>query len=93
MYIAFTLVLGAVFVIVALVGIVFGIRRLQGHRSRFDRVFELFARTQSAGVFPPSLRGNPDPLEQEVVEVSRADAAARETPGNVVRRRPRRARR
>jgi hypothetical protein len=64
-----------------------GIRRLQGHRTRFDGLIELFLRSQGAGVYPPTLRGNPDPLEQEVVEVSRGDQSMRETPGETTNKR------
>jgi hypothetical protein len=76
-----TFALGAVFVGVLLFGFYAAIRRMQGRPTRFDRFFELLARSQGAGVYPPSLRGNPDPIEQEVSEVSRGDKATRETPG------------
>lgn len=73
--------IGAIVFVGAFVGIFVGIRRMQGHRSRFDGFFELIARSQGARVYPPSLRGNPDPAIQEDVEVSRGDRATRETPG------------
>jgi hypothetical protein len=69
------------FVLIALFGIAVGFWRMTGHRSRFDGFYEAFARVQGARVYPPSLRGNPEPAIQEVVEVDRGDAAARSTPG------------
>jgi hypothetical protein len=75
---------GTVLVVGSLVGIIAGIRRMQGKRSRSDRFFELIARAQGASVYPPSLRGNPDPQVQEDVEVTRGDRAVRETPGEDV---------
>jgi len=84
LYTLLVFVFGAVFVVVSLAGIVFGIRRMQGHRSRFDRFFELIARAEGASIYPPSLRGNPDPQVQEDVEVTRGDRAVRETPGTRV---------
>jgi hypothetical protein len=74
--------IGAVVFFGALAGIAIGVRRLQGRRSRFDRVFEGLIRAGGAGVYPPSLRGNPDPQVQEDVEVGRGDRAMRRTPGN-----------
>jgi hypothetical protein len=74
---------GAIVFFGGLAGIVLGIRRMQGHRSRFDGMFETLIKAQGAGVFPPSLRGNPDPLQQEVVEVDRGEAAVRTTPGEI----------
>jgi hypothetical protein len=73
-------VLSGAFVVVALLGIYAAFRRMQGHPTRFDRFYEAFARAQAARVYPPSLRGNPDPLQNEVAEVSRSDRADRETP-------------
>ncbi|HUP82858.1 MAG TPA: hypothetical protein VM284_01575 [Candidatus Limnocylindria bacterium] len=73
--------LGAAFVVFALYGIYAGIRRMQGHPTRFDGSFETFVRSQRAGVYPASLRGDPDPPIQEAAEISRGDAAARSTPG------------
>ena len=92
LHLLFVFGLGAIFVVIALAGIVLSIRRMQGHSSRFDRVFETFVKAQGARVFPPSLRGNPDPLQQEVVEVDRGEDAVRTTPGEVIVRHPRRAR-
>ena len=74
-------VLGAAFVALALIGIYAGIRKMQGHPTRLDHFYEILARTQGAGVYPPSLRGNPDPEIEEVAEVRRGDAAVRATPG------------
>jgi len=79
-YILLVFGFGSIAFIGALVGIVVGIRRMQGKRSRFDRFFETIARSQAAGVYPPSLRGNPDPQVQEDVEVARGDRSIRETP-------------
>jgi len=79
--ILFTFVLGAAFVVFALYGIYAGIRRMQGHPTRFDRLFETLVLSQRAGVYPPSLRGDPQPAIQEDAEVSRADSAVRSTPG------------
>jgi hypothetical protein len=76
-----TMGMGAVVFVGALVGIYAGIRRMQGHPGRFDRYFETVARGTSAGVYPTSLRGDPNPQVQEDVEVSRGDRASRETPG------------
>lgn len=84
LYLALVFIAGVAFVVILLVGIVVGIRRMQGQRSRFDGFFEVFVRSQGAGVYPPSLRGNPDPLEQEVIEVSRGDATIRTTPSEPV---------
>jgi hypothetical protein len=81
LYSAFALILIAIVPILALTLIFLGIRRMQGHRTRFDGLLELFARSQGAAVYPPALRGNPDPQVQEDVEVSRGDRATRETPG------------
>jgi hypothetical protein len=78
-----TFVLGAAFVLFALIGIYAGIRRMQGHPTRFDGAFEAFVRSQRAGVYPPSLRGDPNPQVEEHREVARGDAAARQTPGSV----------
>ncbi len=74
-------VIGGAFFVMVLLGIYAGDRRLQGHPTRFDAFFENFVRAQGAGVYPPSLRGNPDPEIQEVREVSRGDDALRSTPG------------
>jgi hypothetical protein len=76
-----TFVLGAAFVGFALYGIYAGIRRMQGHPTRFDGLFETFVRSQRAGVYPPSLRGDPEPAIQEDAEVSRGDSAVRSAPG------------
>lgn len=81
LYSAFALILIAVVPIFALTLILLGILRMQGHRTRFDSLLELFARSQGAAVYPPVLRGNPDPQVQEDAEVSRGDRATRETPG------------
>jgi hypothetical protein len=78
---------GLAFVLIALYGIYAGIRRMQGHRTRFDAVFETFARAQGAGVYPPSLRGDPNPQVQEAVEVDRGDSAVRATPGESAQKR------
>ncbi|MEP7361044.1 MAG: hypothetical protein ABI744_05630 [Chloroflexota bacterium] len=47
------LTVGAILLFVPLIGIYAGIRRMQGHQTRFDRFFELYARTQGAAVYPP----------------------------------------
>ena len=81
LYFLLTFAFGILVFVGALFGIFVGIRRMQGHTTRFDRFFETIARAQGASVYPPSLRGNPDPLVQEDVEVSRGNRATRETPG------------
>jgi hypothetical protein len=80
----FSFLVGAAFVGFALFGIYAGIRRMRGHPTRLDGVFETFVRSQRAGVYPPSLRGDPDPQVEEHREVARGDAASRRAPGKVV---------
>jgi hypothetical protein len=83
-------VLGLGFVVLALIGIYAGIRRMQGHPTRWDGIFEAFVRSQRASVYPPSLRGDPSPQVEEHREVARGDAAVRATPGANGEARPRR---
>jgi hypothetical protein len=73
-------------VFVGALGVLYaGIQRLRGKRSRFDGLFETVVRADRAGVYPPSLRGNPDPQVEEDREVSRGDVAVRSTPGERLR--------
>jgi len=81
LYLIVAFALGAAFVVLMLYGIYAGIRKMQGNPTRLDRIYGTLARTQGAGVYPPSLRGNPDPEIEEVREVSRGDASVRATPG------------
>jgi hypothetical protein len=81
LYLIVAFALGAAFVVLMLYGIYAGVRKMQGHPTRLDRIYGTLARTQGAGVYPPSLRGNPDPEIEEVREVSRGDASVRATPG------------
>jgi hypothetical protein len=79
-------ILGPILITVAFVGVVallmyLAARRITGQRTRFDWLFELWARAQGAQVYPPSLRGDPNPQLQEAAEVSRGDRATRSTPG------------
>ena len=78
-------VVGAVIFVVMIGGMYAAIRRMQGHPTRFDRFYESVAQltgAQRAGIYPPSLRGDPTPQIQEDVEVSRGDRSVRGTPGN-----------
>lgn len=84
LYLLLALGFGSLAFVGALIGIVVGIRRMQGKRSRFDHLFEVLVRAERAGVYPPSLRGNPDPQVQEDVEVTRGDRSVRETPADQV---------
>lgn len=56
--------------------------RMTGRRSRFDGFAETLLRTQSAAVYPPSLRGDPTPAVVEELEDSRAVRTENSTPAN-----------
>jgi hypothetical protein len=80
-WIAIYLVVGGV-VLLALVAAMFWAtyRRMTGRTSRFDSGFETMVKTQGAGIYPPSLRPDPDAPAIEVVEDSRASRTEHETP-------------
>ena len=81
LYLLVVFAVGTFVVLVMVYGIYAGIRKMQGHPTRLDRLYETVARTQGAGVYPPSLRGDPRPQVEEHREVARGDAAVRSTPG------------
>jgi hypothetical protein len=54
--------------------------RMTGRRSRFDSLAETFVRAQGAGVYPPSLRADPEPKIVEQIEDGRGARASRDTP-------------
>jgi hypothetical protein len=69
-----------VFLIAVVVFVYAAIMRMTGRRSRFDGLAETFVRAQGAGVYPASLRGDPNPQVVEEIEVDRGTTASRKAP-------------
>ena len=75
------LVLGGIALLVLLAVFAYAaVMRHRGRRTRFDGSIETFVRAQSASVFPPSLRADPNPAAIESEEIDRGARAGREAP-------------